>query len=432
MNKRGLRILGGIFLGALLLTGCGDSNDSKKGSSLKSTEETIEKSEEITEENTTDITTEAEKTEADVPTTESTPFSDSIDIETGENSASTTFFAMDTVIGLTVYGADAEASLKESADLIDRLDGVFSTERPDSEVYYLNNNGNAACSDELIEVIKMSQELSHETDGAFNIALYPLSDAWGFFSKNYRVPDDTEIGELLLQTNPDNAEVLELPAREWSNAVSSGYADDEESGELLFGVRFKENGMKIDLGAIAIGYIADEVNELLTSKDENALTGAMISLGGNISFIGSKPDGKPWRVGIQNPYGSQGDYIAVISIDGLSDNGMSAMSVDTAGIYERCFEQDGNYYHHIIDPATGYPADTDIVSATIISSDSAVADALSTIAILLGYDKTVELWRMGKYDFEMVLVKSDTSIYVTEGIVDSFSSDLQAEVIPFN
>ena len=145
MNKRGLRILGGFFLGALLLTGCGDSNDSKKGSSLKSTEETIEKSEEITEENTTDITTEAEKTEADVPTTESTPFSDSIDIETGENSASTTFFAMDTVIGLTVYGADAEASLKESADLIDRLDDVFSTERTDSEVYYLNNNGNAAC-----------------------------------------------------------------------------------------------------------------------------------------------------------------------------------------------------------------------------------------------------------------------------------------------
>ena len=278
----------------------------------------------------------------------------------------------------------------------------------------------------------MSQELAHETDGVFNIALYPLSDAWGFFSKNYRVLDDTEISELLLLANPDNAEVLELPAREWSNAVSSGYTDDEESGELLFGVRFKENGMKIDFGAIAKGYIADKVNELLTSKDENVLTGAMISLGGNISFIGSKPDGKPWRVGIQNPYGSQGDCIAVISIDGLSDNGMSAMSVVTAGTYERYFEQDGNYYHHIIDPATGYPADTDIVSATIISSDTAVADALSTIAILLGYDKTVELWRLGKYDFEMVLVKSDASIYVTEGIVDSFSSDLQAEVIPFN
>ena len=101
-------------------------------------------------------------------------------------------------------------------------------------------------------------------------------------------------------------------------------------------------------------------------------------------------------------------------------------------IQQVCFEQDGNYYHHIIDPATGYPADTDIVSATIISSDSAVADALSTIAILLGYDKTVEFWRMGKYDFEMVLVKSDTSIYVTEGIADNFSSDLSFEVIPFN
>ena len=432
MQKRRLRILGGIFLGTILLTGCGNSGSSKKDNSFEKTGDTTEMIEEITVENTTDTTGESEKPEADLPTTESTPFSDSIDIETGEKSSSTTFFAMDTVIGLTVYGEDSEVSLKESADLIDRLDGVFSTERTDSEVYYLNNNGNAACSDELIEVIKMSQELSHETDGAFNIALYPLSDAWGFFSKNYRVPDDTEISELLLQTNPDNVEVLELPAREWSNAVSSGYADDEESGELLFGVRFKENGMKIDLGAIAKGYIADEVNELLTSKDENALTGAMISLGGSISFIGSKPDGKPWRVGIQNPYGSQGDYIAVISIDGLSDNGMSAMSVVTAGTYERYFEQDGNYYHHIIDPATGYPADTDIVSATIISSDSAVADALSTIAVLLGYDKTVELWHMGKYDFEMVLVKSDTSIYVTEGIADSFSSDLSFEVIPFN
>ena len=176
-------------------------------------------------------------------------------------------------------------------------------------------------------------------------------------------------------------------------------------------------GMELDFGAIVKGYTGDQMAQVL---EDNGVTSAIINLGGNVRLIGGNPEGGNWRVGILSPYG-EGNMGILEAQD---------VNIITSGGYERYFiGEDGKQYWHILDPKTGYPADSGLLSATIIGEDGALCDALSTAAFVMGLERAEEYWK-SRDDFEMILVTADNEIYVTEGLEDSFTLTEMSRGIP--
>ena len=175
--------------------------------------------------------------------------------------------------------------------------------------------------------------------------------------------------------------------------------------------------MEIDLGGIAKGYTGDRVGEVFSRY---RISSGIISLGGNVQAFGSKLNGKPWRVAVQNPESSLA-YLGVLDVENKA--------VVTSGGYERYFEENGVRYHHIIDPRTGYPADSGLISATIISEDGTLADGLSTSLFIMGKDEAEEFWRANSDKFDYILESADGRLYVTEGVVGSFTTNAKTIVI---
>lgn len=182
-------------------------------------------------------------------------------------------------------------------------------------------------------------------------------------------------------------------------------------------VSFGITGMEIDLGGIAKGYTSSRVMDIFR---EHGVKHGLVSLGGNVQAIGTKKNGKPWRVAIQNPE-SEMEYLGVLNIEDKC--------VITSGGYERFFEKDGVHYHHIIDPRTGYPADSGLISATIISEDGALADGLSTSLFIMGKDEAEKYWREHADDFDYILEDKDGTLYVTEGADEILTTDNRTIVI---
>ena len=169
--------------------------------------------------------------------------------------------------------------------------------------------------------------------------------------------------------------------------------------------------MAIDFGGIGKGYTSNRVMEIFK---EHGVTSGIINLGGNVQTLGSHTDGSKWNVAIKDPMHTD-DMLGTLKI--------SNQAVITSGGYERYFEENGKTYHHIIDPATGYPADSGIISATMISEDGILADGLSTSLFIMGIDKATEYWRQSKESFDFILEDKDGTLYVTEGICDSFRTE---------
>ena len=182
-------------------------------------------------------------------------------------------------------------------------------------------------------------------------------------------------------------------------------------------VSFGITGMEIDLGGIAKGYTSSRVMDIFR---EHGVKHGLVSLGGNVQAIGTKKNGKPWRVAIQNPE-SEMEYLGVLNIEDKC--------VITSGGYERFFEKNGVHYHHIIDPRTGYPADSGLISATIISDDGALADGLSTSLFIMGKDEAEKYWRDHADDFDYILEDEDGTLYVTEGADEILTTDNRTIVI---
>ncbi len=312
-----------------------------------------------------------------------------------DESRSIDLFAMDTYMTLTAYGENAENALSLAEDKINELDTLLSTGNAESEIYQLNQKGSATLSDTSVLLLQRSFEINESTNGAFDPAVYPLMELWGFTTKDYKVPTDDEIKSTLPLTSLSNVSL------------------DSTTNE----VKFTVEGTKIDFGGIAKGYTSAQVMELFK---EQGVTSAMVSLGGNVQLLGTKPDGSNWRVAVQNPEADE-NYLGIIEA--------SDKAIITSGGYERYFEQDGKVYHHIIDPQTGYPADSDLKSVTIISHDGTLADGYSTSLFVMGLDKSIDFWRENSDDFDAVLYTTDGKIYVTEGIKDSFTSDYEWEVV---
>lgn len=303
-------------------------------------------------------------------------------------------YAMDTVMTLEAYGQNADAALDEAVAEIERLDALWSIASSDGEIARLNAEKQITASADTLALLTRAKEISAATDGLFSTTIAPLMEAWGFTSGDYRVPDEAELSALL------------------------AHVDDEEIAISDSTVTIPADA-KVDLGGIAKGFTSARVMEIFR---ENGVENGILSLGGNVQALGTKPDGSLWRVGLQDP----ADERALFATLELADK-----AVITSGAYERNFEQNGITYHHIIDPRTGYPAESGLSSVTIVSDDGTLADGLSTALFIMGKEAAVEFWRSRRDDFDMVLLADDGAVTVSAGIADALtlSDGSTAEVV---
>ncbi|MCD8147062.1 MAG: FAD:protein FMN transferase [Clostridiales bacterium] len=308
-----------------------------------------------------------------------------------EESSTQYLDAMDTFMTLTAYGSYRDEALDAAVEEIQRLEALYTVGSEDSEVSQLNRVGTAVLSEDTAALIERALEIYDSTGGAFDITVYPLMELWGFTTQDYQVPEAADIQSALSLVGSDRITY------------------DSSASTVTLG-----EGQSIDLGGIAKGYTSQRIMELF---EEMGVTSAMVSLGGNIQCLGTKPDGSLWRVGIQDPVGSEGAIVAVIEVEN--------QAVITSGSYERYFtdEATGETYHHIIDPATGYPADSGLVSVTIVTDDGALGDALSTALFIMGLEEGTAYWQAHSDEFQAVFITTDSELYVTAGLEDAVTAD---------
>ena len=301
-------------------------------------------------------------------------------------------YAMTTTMQLGAYGDRAAEAVQAAAEEIVRLDKLLSVGNPESEIAKINAEGEGEVSADTLAMLKKAVKVHERSGGALDISVYPMMELWGFTTEEYRVPSQEEIDGILPLVDQDLMEI-----------------EEREEGAL---VRLAE-GQGIDLGAVAKGFTSDRVAQIFRSY---GLESGLIYLGGNVHCLGSKPGGADWRIGIQDPGNSAG-IVGVLAVSGKA--------VITSGAYERYFkdEETGKTYHHILDPATGCPAETGISSVTIVSPDGTLADSLSTACFVMGLDESVEYWREYGDDFEMIIMDDDGLIHLTEGLEKSFTSE---------
>lgn len=271
---------------------------------------------------------------------------------------SRTGFYFDTVISIQIDSGQDEQLLDDCFILCDEIEKIFSRTLPESELYKINHRSEnqVEVSDEMALVIGAGLEYYELSGGALDITIAPLLDVWDFKSEDAAVP---EAGQIARAAEKVGASKLSLDG----NRLSFDSVDTQ-----------------IDLGALAKGYAADRLKEYLVSQ---GVSSGLINLGGNVLAIGKKTDGTKWTVGIQMPFTLRNETVTTVQTEGES--------VVSSGVYERHFEAEGRYYHHILDPATGYPVESDLWQATIISESSLAGDALSTICILKGREEAQKL-----------------------------------------
>ncbi len=305
----------------------------------------------------------------------------------GATQASTQIFAMDTIMSLSAQGEDSQTAIDEGVASIYELEHTLSVTDENSDIWAINHaQGDwVTVSPHTLYIVDRALQLAEMTEGAIDPTIYPAMTAWGFTTGEYHVPSQGELEQIL--------PLVDYREIELDEATSS--------------IRIPA-GMMLDLGAIAKGYTSDVVAEELAEMDS-----AILNLGGNAYVIGDKGDDTPWRVGVQNP---QGDgYLAVLSPPGGS-------AIITSGGYQRYFEEDSQTYWHILDPATACPADSDLISVTVIGADGALCDGLSTALFVRGLEDSCQFWRENQnLNFDFVLVDDQGTIYVSETIYDGFA-----------
>lgn len=316
-------------------------------------------------------------------------------------------FAMDTYMEFTAYGKNSEKAVDAAIEEVQKLDAMLSAENSKSEVYALNEQGNLQATDDLAELILRGKEIYQETDGLFDDTIYPVMKLWGFPTGNYHVPTAAEVQKKLALVDENKVEIQTRDSDE------KGRDSKEKAKFVTLGA-----DQQIDFGGIAKGYTGQKLAELF---QEYGVSSALVSLGGNIQAIGTKPDGSSWKVGIRDPKGGQQDYIGVLSVEN--------QAVITSGGYERYFEEDGKTYIHIINPRTGYPADGDLLSVTIVSRDGTLADGMSTALYIMGYEKACQFWRQHREEFNVILVTDDGKIHISENLKENFQTEWDLEMI---
>ena len=289
-------------------------------------------------------------------------------------------FLLDTFCSITLYGPPDGDLVSRALDLCGEYEALFSVSAEGGDIWRVNHAGGepVEVSPRTADVVAAGIEYGYVSGGRFDITVGRLTELWDF-SQGSAVPNAEDIDE----------------ARETVDYRGVAVAGDT--------VRLLDSGARLDLGGIAKGYIADRLADYLV---DGGVTGAIVDLGGNVVAIGERQDGKDWRIAVRSPFGGYGEYFGIIET--------GAASIVTAGVYERSFESGGELYHHILDPFTGYPARTDIVSATVITETSMSGDALSTMLILAGSEKAEGLLQ-GAEGFAGALLIKDDGEYIIIG-----------------
>lgn len=304
---------------------------------------------------------------------------------------SETGFKLNTMVTVTIYDSQNRSLLTQCMELCDQYETIFSRTDENSELYRLNHRlltpldkstNTYTVSQPLAELISDGLSYSQAVDGAFDIAIAPLTSLWDFTGENPEVPDDEAIQQAISLCSYKNVTV-----------------NNRE-------ITFTSPDTMLDLGAVAKGYIADKLKEYLVSQ---GVKSAIIDLGGNVICIGGKSDDTPFKIGIQKPFADRNETAAIMDI--------RDKSVVSSGIYERYFEKDGQLYHHILNPKTGYSYDNDLVSVTIISDKSIDGDGLSTSCFALGLEKGMK-YAQSIDGVQAVFITKDYELHFTDGFQD--------------
>lgn len=304
------------------------------------------------------------------------------------DSESITDTAMGTDCSVRVFGSDG--TVKDIMDMLSDIENKYLSWRIEgSDIANINENASESepvmPSKWTYSYLENVLDLARKSSGAFDPTLGRLSQLWNLESDNPYIPSKSELTELLLETG-------------WEK-INLG------DGEV-----FLKDGVQIDLGAVGKGIGCDEARKMLEEADADA---AVVSVGGSILTYGKKPDGKPWKIGIANPRNEDGEsYLGSLTIDGTR-------SISTSGDYEKYVIEDGVRYHHILDPKTGYPADSGLISVTIVCEKGWLSDGLSTACFVLGYEDSLPL--LETYQAEAVFVTEDKEVIITDGLKDMFT-----------
>ncbi len=295
---------------------------------------------------------------------------------------------MGTFITVRAYGTNAKEGVDAAFTRAEALEKVFSSTSDDSEICAVNasaKTGNTvSVSDDFYNVLENALFYSEKTEGALDCTIGGLIRLWGIGTNAARLPSPAEIAEYV---RADGWQDITLDA-------------DKKT------VAFSSSDIELHFGAIAKGYISDAMKQVLI---DCGVESALMSLGGNVMTLGTKPDGSSWTVAITDPF-SPDSLIATVTV--------ADQAVVTSGNYERYFEQDGVRYHHILDPHTGYPADSDVVSTTIIADKGIDCDALSTAVYIMGSDRGMKL--INSLDnIEAVFIKTDGEI-ISSAHIDAY------------
>lgn len=315
--------------------------------------------------------------------------------------------AMGSVVTVKVYSAenaDGETITNEILSAIADLDtNVISKNAQTSELARLNRSENPETpqevSPELFAALRETKTIYSQSGGKAALASGALTEIWGMDTAQFRVPSTMEI---------ESAKVL---------------CTDETVVLTADGCVAFRNGQTLNLGSVGKGLACDKAVQIL---EETGLLpqngGVLVSVGGSLALVGSPQNGAPFTVGVRNPFGSENEYFATLSLSGGF--------VSTSGSYEKKFEQDGKTYHHLLDLTTGYPAETDLCAVTVTAKTGLQSDALSTLCFLLGAEKSLPILK--EYGAEAVFVYTDKTVYVTEGLLSALQitdSTFQAEAV---
>ena len=318
---------------------------------------------------------------------------------------------LDTSCSIVLYKGGSAQTIDKAFSLGRDYEALLSRTMEGSDVWNFNHSETGCTVGSDLFVLTMEAvQYAMATDGLFDPTVGSVSSLWDFGAAEPALPDAQALEEGLTCTGSYGALGFRPVAAEDAPARIS---PELINAEMFQGVRYfiskPDPGVMLDMGAIAKGYIADRLADFLRAE---GIKSAIISLGGNIVLVGDKPGNSPWIIGIQDPgykeYEGSGDRSILGSLE------LGEGSVVTSGTYERCFDLQGQTYHHVLDPRTGYPAETDLDSATVIGPQSICCDALSTCCLLSGSQKALEL--IERYEgYECVLVKTDGTLLQSSG-----------------
>lgn len=310
-------------------------------------------------------------------------------------------YAMGTIVSNTIY-ADKNTGREISENITDELTNLennyLSWRAGNSLISRINKtseNGSTVMPDDKASLFfRKVLELAEKSSGAFDPSIGKIIDLWGFYDNNPHLPEPALINELLPKCSYKYIK----------------YTDSGASSSISLA-----SDIKLDFGAVGKGIGCDSAYQILKTSGQD-VCGAVISVGGSILVYGSKPDNSMWNIAVTNPRKDNDDDNNYLGILNIKD---TPCFISTSGDYEKYFEKDGVRYHHIIDPKTGYPADSGLISVTIICNDGLVSDGLSTACFVLGIKDSLPLLK--EYNAEAVFVSTDKKITITDGLKDIFT-----------